>query len=177
MSTTSTRPPGTGALSPGPAVERPGPAGWRSFVVFVAVVVVVAVVTVVTGLLELFARDVWYENLRRPAWAASSPVIVVLGAVAYAAFALAGWRIWVRASPSVVVSLWIVLLGLSLAWTATFFGLWLPRTALAVGAMLLIVGFATAAASRSRTRPGTAFLLVFLAWEAYWSRSMPRWSP
>jgi tryptophan-rich sensory protein len=80
---------------------------------------------------------------------------------------LAGWRIWVRAPGSIVVSLWVVQLGLGIGWTALFFGLWLPRVALLEALVLLVVACATVIAAWPRTRTGAWLLVPFVAWTGY----------
>jgi tryptophan-rich sensory protein len=129
--------------------------------------ILVGAVAVVTVVLVLSARDVWYENLRHPVWAAPVAALLVMDAAAHVAIALAGWRIWVRASGSAAVSLWVVLLGLSLGWTATFFGLWQPRLSLAVAVILLALAVTTAAAAWPETRIGGGLLVLFVVWAAY----------
>jgi tryptophan-rich sensory protein len=127
----------------------------------------VGAVAVVGAVLVVSARDVWYENLRRPHWAAPAAAMLVIGTVAYGALALAGWRVWVRASGSLAVTLWVVLLGLSLGWTATFFGLWQPRLSLGLAVVIFALAVTTASAAWPHTRVGGSLLVIFIVWTAY----------
>jgi tryptophan-rich sensory protein len=166
MSITTTPPRGIPAAAPDPLVRR-ARNRWRAVALLAGVLTMVVPVAVVTAVLELFARDVWYENLRRPWWAASTAALLVAGSLLYAGLALAGWRIWLKASGSAAVSLWVVALGFSLGWTATFFGLWLPRLSLVVAATLVGVSVATAITARRHSPLAAGILLVFTGWAAY----------
>ncbi len=167
MSTTAASPHGTVATPAPPPRHRRAYARWRSFAILVGVLIAAATVSAVGGVLEVFARDVWFDNLSTPSWALSTRAITTVSCAVYLAMGLAGWRIWVRAPGSIVVSLWVVQLGLGIGWTALFFGLWLPRVALLEALVLLVVACATVVAAWPRTRTGAWLLVPFVAWTGY----------
>ena len=125
-------------------VARRARARWRSAAILATALVASATVAAVGGALVVFARDVWFDNLQRPRWVLSTWGFLVVGTAAYLALGVVGWRLWVRAPASVLFTGWLVLLGLHLAWTVLFFGLWVPRWALGGAAVLAGAGLATA---------------------------------
>ena len=135
---------------------------WRSAAILAAALTATATVAAVGAALVVFARDVWFDNLRRPAWVPTAWVFMVGGAIIYLAVGIAGWRIWVRAPGSLAFTLWVVQLGLHLGWTVLFFGLWVPRWAFAEAVVLAIVAIATTAAAWPATRLGAALLVPYL---------------
>jgi hypothetical protein len=47
----------------------------------------------------LFSPGRWYEDLRKPAWRPPNAAFPVVWTVLYILIAIAGWRVWERASP------------------------------------------------------------------------------
>jgi benzodiazapine receptor len=139
---------------------------WRSVVILLVALVATATVTAVGGVIVAFAREPWYDNLRRPGWAPPGWVSVPLAIGVHLLVGVAGWRIWVRAPGSSALSLWVVQLGLGLGWTVLFFGLWVPRWALAEAALLAVVAVATVVTAWPRSRLAAVLLLPYLAWIA-----------
>jgi translocator protein len=139
---------------------------WRSIVILVVALAATATVTAVGGVIVAFAREPWYDNLRQPSWAPPGWVSVPLAIAVHLLVGVAGWRIWVRAPGSNALTLWVVQLGLGLGWTVLFFGLWVPRWALAEAALLAVVVAATVATAWPRSRVAAALLIPYLAWIA-----------
>jgi len=148
-------------------VARRARARWRSAAILATALVASATVAAVGGALVVFARDVWFDNLQRPTWVLSTWGFLVAGTTAYLALGVVGWRVWVRAPASVLFTGWLVLLGLHLAWTVLFFGLWVPRWALGGAAVLAVTALATLAGAVRITRLGTVLLAADLVWIAY----------
>ena len=123
--------------------------------------------TAISAVLVVSARDVWFENLDRPTWGLSSQAITAAGVGLALTRGLAGWRIWVRAPGSTALTLWVVQLGIGLSWTVLFFGLWLPRWALAAAILLAVITLATIVAAWRPTRSGAVLLLPPLGWAGY----------
>ena len=167
MSITTTPPRGSAVARPASYRRRRARRGLRSLGLLLGLSILVGAVAVVGAVLVVSARDVWYENLRRPDWAAPAAAMLVMSTVAYGALALAGWRLWVRASGSLAVTLWVVLLGSSLGWTATFFGLWQPRISLGLALVVFALAVSAAAATWPHTRVGGSLLAIFVGWTAY----------
>jgi translocator protein len=162
MSATASSSHGSVATTMDAPVRRRAQARWRSAAILAAALLATAAVAAVGGVLVVFARDVWFDNLRRPAWVPATWVFLLGGAAVYLAVGIAGWRIWVRAPGSLAFTLWVVQLGLHLGWTVLFFGLWVPRWAFAEAVVLAIVATATTVAAWPATRLGGALLVPYL---------------
>src|SRR3954452_16561385 len=108
-------------------VRRRARARWRSAAILATVLIGSATLAVVSGALILFARDVWFDSLRRPVWVPDARALLAASTVLYLVLGSAGWRICVRAPGSVALTGWLAQLGLHLGWTVLFFGLWEPR--------------------------------------------------
>jgi benzodiazapine receptor len=148
-------------------VRRRARARWRSVAILTASLAATATLAAVSGALVVSARDVWYENLQRPAWGPSATSFLVAASGSYVLLGLAGWRIWARSPNSLAFTSWLVLLGLHLAWTVLFFGLWVPRWSLIALVPLVAVAGATLIAAGRSTRLGAALLVPDLVWIGY----------
>lgn len=148
-------------------VRRRARARWRSAAILATTMVAAATLATVTAALVVSARDVWFDNLQRPGWVPTAWGFLIAGTVVYATLGLAGWRIWARGPGSVALTCWLALLGLHLAWTVLFFGLWVPRWALGGAAVLAVAALATLAGAVRITRLGTVLLAADLVWIAY----------
>jgi benzodiazapine receptor len=148
-------------------VRRRARARWRSAAILATTLVGSAILAVVSGALVVSARDVWFDNLQRPAWVPDTGALLVAASVFYLLLGLAGWRIWVRAPGSLALTCWLVQLGVHLGWTVLFFGLWLPRWSLGAAVVLAAVAVATILTSRRTTRLGAWLLAPDLLWIAY----------
>jgi tryptophan-rich sensory protein len=137
---------------------------WRSIVVLLVSLAVSITFAAIGAVIVAFAREPWYDNLRHPAWAPPGWVYAPLALALHLLVGLAGWRIWVRGAGSSALTLWVVQLGLGLGWTILFFGLWVPRWALAEAAVLLLVVVATMLTAWPRSRLATGLLLPYAAW-------------
>jgi benzodiazapine receptor len=163
MSIDTTTPRSVAPFPGAPPLRRPH-AGWRSMVILLAAVAATTTVALTGGVLIAVARDVWYDNLRQPGWAPPSWVFGSVASLVHLAVAIAGWRIWVKAPGSTALTLWVVQLGLGLGWTVLFFGLWVPRWALAESVVLAVVVAATIVASWPSSRLAAGLLVTYLAW-------------
>jgi benzodiazapine receptor len=148
-------------------VRRRARARWRSAALLAIALVASATVAAVGGALVVSARDVWFDNLQQPAWALSTWGFLVAATAMYLVLGVAGWRVWVRAPGTLVLTGWLVQLGLHLAWTVLFFGLWVPTWALGGAAVLAVVAAATLVGARRVTRLGTWLLAADLVWVVY----------
>jgi tryptophan-rich sensory protein len=146
-----------------PAWHRPHPA-LRSTLILVGAVAASMTFAVVGAVVIAFAREPWFGNLTQPAWAPEAWVYVAAALVVHLLTGLAGWRIWLRAPGSPVLTLWVVLLGLGLGWTVLFFGLWVPRWALVEAAVLTVVAVAAVVAAWPASRAAAALLVPAVAW-------------
>jgi benzodiazapine receptor len=148
-------------------VRRRARARWRSAALLATTMVAAATLATVAGALVVSARDVWFDNLQRPGWVPTAWGFLIAATVVYATLGLAGWRIWVRGPGSVALTCWLVLLGLHLAWTVLFFGLWVPRWSLVGAAALGLMAIVTLIAASRTTRLGAWLLVPDLAWVGY----------
>jgi benzodiazapine receptor len=148
-------------------VRRRARARWRSAALLATTMVAAATLATVAGALIVSARDVWFDNLQRPGWVLTAGGFLVAATVVYATLGLAGWRIWVRGPGSVALTCWLVLLGLHLAWTVLFFGLWVPRWSLVGAAVVGLMAIVTLIAASRTTRLGAWLLVPDLAWAGY----------
>jgi benzodiazapine receptor len=148
------------------AVARARPPRWpgRSAVILVGVIAATGLTALIGAAVIAASRDVWLSSLRTPSWMPSRVVINVGWAVAYVVVAAAGWRLWVRSVGTPAVSLWALQLGLDLAWTVTFFGLWLPAWALVIGVGLVGAVAGTIVAARATSPLAAALLVPYLGW-------------
>jgi tryptophan-rich sensory protein len=164
MSVDTTTP--QGSIAPVVGVPRAASrrATWRSLVVLLVSLAVTATFATVGAVIVAFAREPWYDNLRQPAWAPPGWVYAPVAIVLHLLVGVAGWRIWVRGTGSSALTLWVVQLGLGLGWTVLFFGLWVPRWALAEAAVLVLVVVATVLTAWPRSRLAAMLLLPYLAW-------------
>jgi len=137
---------------------------WRSIVVLVVSLAVSMTFAAIGAVIVAFAREPWYDNLRHPAWAPPGWVYAPVAVVLYLLVGVAGWRIWARGAGSSALTLWVVQLGLGLGWTVLFFGLWVPRWALAEAAVLLLVVLATMLTAWPRSRLAAVLLFPYLTW-------------
>ena len=138
--------------------------GWRSIVVLLVSLAVSTTFAAIAAVIVAFAREPWYDNLRQPAWAPPGWVYAPVALALHLLVGVAGWRIWVRGTGSSALTLWVVQLGLGLGWTILFFGLWVPRWALAEAAVLLLVVVATVLTAWPRSRLAAVLLLPYVAW-------------
>ncbi len=168
MTVTASSSHGTVVTTEFPApVRRRARARWRSAAILATTLVGSATLAVVSGALVMSARDVWFDNLQRPAWVPGASGFLVLASTVYLLTALAGWRIWVRAPGSLALTCWLVQLGLHLGWTVLFFGLWLPRWSLGAAVVLGAEAIVTVVASRRVTRLGAWLLVADVIWIGY----------
>lgn len=109
----------------------------------------------------------WYASLNKPAFNPPDWLFGPVWTMLYVLIAVAGWRIWRVAEPSIAKALWIAQLALNFLWSPIFFGAKMPGPALVVIVALLatILGFIMTAWNRDRF---AAWLFVpYAAWVAF----------
>lgn len=112
----------------------------------------------------------WYQRLARPAGMPSEAAISAIWGVLYVLLGLA-LALVVNARGSRMrgpaITLFVVQMAVSLAWSPVFFGLHQVTAALAILGVTLVLGLATALLF-ARVRGGAALLMVpYLAWICY----------
>lgn len=127
-------------------------------------------VLVVASSGAVFKPDAWYRDLAKPAWNPPDWVFGAGWAVLYALIAVAGWRVWERASEDMLVVAMVVYavqLVLNAAWSAVFFGLKRPGWAF-VELSLLWMAIVVNIAAFLAIDPWAGLLLVpYLAWVTF----------
>lgn len=126
----------------------------------------VALVAVVGGLAAGSAPET-YRALELPPWAPPAWLFGPVWTALYLMIAVAGWQLWRARGWDVAVTLWVVQLGLNLAWTPLFFAG--DRYLLAlVDIMVLVLVIATLIAlASSRSRTAMWLLFPYLAWVSF----------
>jgi len=127
--------------------------------------------TLGTGLLGRLAvgtsLDTWYRGLAKPPLIPPDWVFAVVWTVLFILMAVAAWRIWLTLpGPGRRVSLVVfgLQLALNLGWTIIFFGLQLPRVALAMLFALVLAVLADTLLFAQRDRIAATLMLPYLAW-------------
>jgi tryptophan-rich sensory protein len=126
----------------------------------------VTLVAVVAGVVTTFTADLWYQQMRLPAFAPPEPVLVPACVAVYLCVAVAGWRLWDRSPRSAAATSWTVQLLATLAWTVVLFGLSMPEVALVPLGVALAAGLLAVARGRRSTR-GAWVLVPNLLWLGY----------
>lgn len=115
------------------------------------------------------AGEWYYVTMNRPSFAPPAWLYAMAWAVVYVLMAFAAWKIWLtgQLSRRGVLTWWLLLLVLTVAWPMLFFG-WNR-----VGWALPLIGVAAALsvycirAFRSLSREAGSLMMPFLAWTAY----------
>jgi tryptophan-rich sensory protein len=135
---------------------------WPLLLLFIAMVMGIGFVV---GLIS--APGAWFDSLRKPdyivpAWF-SAPVWFLL----CIAFAVAGWRLWLRDSSSTETRLWLAILILSWWYSPVFFVARTPMIALAIIALLTLLMIVFVARAWSLDRVSAWLFVPCTAWVAY----------
>jgi benzodiazapine receptor len=112
----------------GPSVRK----NWPLLLLFVLIVMGIGFVV---GLIS--APGPWFDELEKPVYIVPSWFSTPVWALLCVAFAVAGWRLWLKDSSSVETRLWLAVLILSWWYTPIFFIARAPYLALAVIVALL----------------------------------------
>jgi len=109
----------------------------------------------------------WYASLNKPSWNPPSWVFGPVWTLLYLLMAVAAWLVWRRGGWSArraALTLYLVQLGLTAAWSPAFFGVQNPARALAVILALLTAIVATLLAFRPVSRTAALLLVPYLLW-------------
>lgn len=124
------------------------------------------VLTVGGGLLVGFVTrpDDWYVRLSKPSFTPPNIVFAPVWTLLYVMIAIAGWRTFVLAPPSMPISVWTIALALNFAWSPVFFRLHSPAAALCVIVALLAAIVAFIALSWPRDALSALLFAPYAAW-------------
>lgn len=109
----------------------------------------------------------WYAHLRKPGFNPPDWIFAPVWTVLYVAIAVAGWRIFTRASSSAAMALWTIQLALNFAWAPVFFRAHRIDLALAIATMLSAAVIAFIAITWQRDRSSALLLVPYAAWSAF----------
>lgn len=116
------------------------------------------------------ALEVWYAQLRKPAWNPPNWLFAPVWSALYLLMAVAAWLVWRKAgfrAPGGALGLFLGQLILNVVWSALFFGLRGPAAAL-VGIAALWVAIAATIVTFSRTSIAAAWIMApYLAWVTF----------
>jgi benzodiazapine receptor len=111
--------------------------------------------------------DTWYPTLAKPPLTPPDWIFGPVWTTLYILMAIAAWRIWLTLpGPGRRISLavFVLQLVLNLAWSVVFFGLQLPRVALAFLIAVFLAVLADTILFAQRERLAAALMLPYLAW-------------
>jgi benzodiazapine receptor len=111
--------------------------------------------------------DTWYPTLAKPPLTPPDWIFGPVWTTLYILMAIAAWRIWLTLpGPGRRISLavFVLQLVLNLAWSVVFFGLQLPRVALAFLIAVFLAVLADTILFAQRDRLAAALMLPYLAW-------------
>lgn len=155
-----------------PMIRRPADAG--SWLRLGTMIVVIALVEILSTSVTIPAVRDWYPTLAKPAWNPPNWVFGPVWTTLYAMIAWCGWQLWEqvrRIQPSVwlhPVMAWFVLqMVANFCWSILFFGLHLPRYALADILLLDIAIIGTILAAWRVDRLCAWLLMPYLLWVLY----------
>ena len=112
----------------------------------------------------------WYASLAKPSWNPPDWIFGPVWSALYLMMALGAWLVWRRgglALASIPISLFIVQLGLNVAWSILFFGLHMPGLAFGEIVVLWFAILATLIAFWRSTPMAGYLLLPYLVWVAF----------
>lgn len=129
-------------------------------------VIILLCVMLAAALSGHFSGDVWYQQMRQPAWN-PAPLFMALGwSMYYLAMAVAAWQCWLRAQRHAFGLLlpWMLLLALNVIWAWVFFGLHRVGWSQAVAGLWLAATLATAWDFGARSPAALRLLLLAGVW-------------
>lgn len=134
---------------------------------FLSLLPFLALVAIVATTGALFQPGAWYAALAKPAFTPPGWVFGPVWTVMYILIAIAGWLVWRAEGVGVLLVLWVVQLGLNMAWSWIMFERHEIGWAL-VDIVLLWLVIAAFIALAWSTRPVPAALFgVYLAWVSF----------
>ena len=112
----------------------------------------------------------WYAGLIKPSWAPPDWLFGPVWSALYLMMALAAWLLWRRGGLAVArlpITLFLVQLGLNVAWSFLFFGLRQPGLAFAEIVLLWCAILTTLIVFWRRTAAAGWLLLPYLLWVTF----------
>jgi tryptophan-rich sensory protein len=112
----------------------------------------------------------WYAELIKPLWTPPDWVFGPVWTALYLMMAIAAWLVWRRgglAAASIPIALFMVQLGLNIAWSILFFGLHMPGLAFGEIVVLWFAILATLIVFWRSTPMAGYLLLPYLIWVAF----------
>lgn len=110
----------------------------------------------------------WYATLIKPAWSPPDSLFGPVWTTLFVLMAVAGWLVWKRGEDRVVpLSLFVLQLGLNVAWSWIFFGLRRPGMAFLEIIVLWMTITATLIAFFHRSKLAGWMLLPYLSWVTF----------
>lgn len=122
------------------------------------------------GLLTNGGASPWYEALAKPSWTPPAWVFGPVWTTLYAAMGVAAWMVWQRVGPGLrhpALRLFLVQLGVNLAWSILFFTLRRPDLALADIVVLWGLIAVTIRAFERHSAAAAWMLAPYFAWVSY----------
>ncbi len=122
------------------------------------------------GLITAQSVGTWYQDLAKPVFNPPDWVFAPVWTTLYLLMAVAAWRVWRRAGwrdGRAALTAFGGQLALNLGWSATFFGLRMPGSALAVVLVLLAAIAVTTRLFWAVDRPAGLLLVPLLAWVGF----------
>lgn len=113
------------------------------------------------------APGAWYAGLTKPPFNPPDWVFAPVWTILYVFIAIAGWRIWLRASGGWAMKLWAAQLALNFLWSPIFFSAHRIDIAFAVIILLLVAIAAVIVAAWRRHRLAALLFLPYAAWVAF----------
>ena len=122
------------------------------------------------GLITAQSVGTWYQELAKPAFNPPDWIFAPVWTTLYLLMAIAAWQVWRRAGlrdgRSALIAFGVQL-ALNLGWSATFFGLRMPGSALIVVLVLLASIALTIRLFWKTDRLAGALLVPLLAWVGF----------
>ncbi len=122
------------------------------------------------GLITAQSVGTWYQDLAKPAFNPPDWVFAPVWTTLYLLMAVAAWRVWRRAGwrdGRTALTVFGGQLALNLAWSAVFFGLRMPGSALAVVLVLLAAIAVTTRLFWSIDRLAGLLLVPLIGWVGF----------
>lgn len=114
-----------------------------------------------------FPPDVWFAALNKPSFNPPGWLFAPVWTVLYLLIAIAGWRVFFRASDRPLGRLWIAQMILNFAWSPLFFGAHSPALALAVILLLLATIILFIVRARRLERTAAWLFVPYALWVGF----------
>jgi tryptophan-rich sensory protein len=127
-----------------------------------------------------FEAGSWYHQaLQKPSWTPPAWLLAVAWALAYLFAVGAAWQAWLTEHVDRVkaVAVWVVLLGLNVAWSYVYFAAHRPgKSSLLLGVALVLTVYCVSVLRRFN--PAAAMLMLpYLLWIAFnWLLNLATWT-